>query len=381
MRIVVVSPQADTLLLFRGDLLEAMVRLGHDVLVLVPHVDEHERRELSHLGVGIKTVPIRRTGLNPFHDVLATAALVRAIRGYGPEVVLAYAAKPVIYGLIAARIARVPLRAAIITGVGSALRPYSASRGRWLSAIVRWLYVVALKGAQVVFFQNPDDERLFQRYGLIASSTIIQRINGSGVNLERYQPTELPPPPIVFLMIARLLRDKGVHEYIAAARMVRERLPECRVQLLGGLDVNPSSITAAELAGWLSDGAIEYLGSTRDVRPYIAGAHACVLPSYGEGMPRSVLECMAMGRPAIVTDVPGCRETVEPGRNGILVPPRDAESLAAAMIELASDPQRLAHMGQESRRRCETRFDVQHVNATIMDTLGIRATVPHHSLR
>jgi len=285
---------------------------------------------------------------------------------------LVYAAKPVIYGLLAARLAGVPLRAAMITGVGSALSGSSGLRRSALAVTMRRLYAVALGQADVVFFQNPDDERLFRSMGLVGDRHRVVRINGSGVDLERYVPAPMPPAPITFLMIGRLIREKGIGEYVEAARRVLGAQPHVRIQLLGPLDPNPGGISARDLEVLRAEGAVEYLGSTADVRPFIARAHVCVLPSYyGEGVPHSVLEAMAMGRPVLTTDVPGCRETVVFGRNGYLVPPRDAGALAQTMLKMLLEPERLEAMGRQSRAIAEERFDVHSVNRAILCAMGL----------
>ena len=320
LRVAVVGETAESILSFRGDLLRSMAASGHEVLAIAPEHDASARAAVEAMGVAFATVPLHRAGMNPLHDVTTVVSLTRAFREFRADVVLVYAAKPVVYGLIAARLARVRLRVALITGVGSALAGGPGVRRRTLSMLLRSLYAVGLRQAQLVFFQNPDDERLFRSLGLVRNHHRVVRVNGSGVDLARFSLVPLPPPPVTFLMIGRLIRDKGVGEYVEAARRVRHAHPEVRIQLLGALDLNPSRISAQELEAWRAEGAIEYLGSTSDVRPFLSRAHVCVLPSYGEGMPRSVLEAMAMGRAVLTTDVPGCRETVEDGRNGFLVP-------------------------------------------------------------
>ena len=244
-----------------------------------------------------------------------------------------------------------------------------------VSLLLRRLYALALRQARVVFFQNPDDEALFRRLGLVGSGQFVQRINGSGVKLSHYAPAPFPAsPPVTFLMISRLLRDKGVVEYVEAARAVRATNPEARFRLLGGLDPNPSAIKKEELAAWQAEGIIEYLGTVQDVRPALAACHVYVLPSYAEGTPRSVLEAMATGRPILTTDVPGCRETVNPGSNGVLVKARDAGALAEGMrgmIERAKSPGTLETMGQASRELAEQKFDVRAVNRVILDSMGL----------
>jgi glycosyltransferase involved in cell wall biosynthesis len=203
----------------------------------------------------------------------------------------------------------------------------------------------------------------------------VVQVGGSGVDLARFASAPLPPGPPTFLLIARLLRDKGVVEYVEAARRVRKRRPDARFQLLGPLDPNPAAISRAELEAWVAEGAIEYLGETRDVRPYLAKATVYVLPSYyREGLPRSIVEAMAMGRPIITTDAPGCRETTVDGQNGYLVPSRDSAALAAAAMRFADDPA-LAHaMGRRSRQIAEARFDVNRINAALL--AAMRLDVP-----
>jgi len=370
-RVAVVGGFAESLLTFRGEMLRSMAAHGHQVLALAPENDTRVRATLESMGVAYASIPLRRAGTNPLRDVITTLSLARTFRRFQADAVLVYAAKPVVYGLIAARLAGVRLRAAMITGVGSALAGGPGLRRRVLATLLRILYGVALRQVDVVFFQNPDDENFFRSMGLVGDRHRIVRINGSGVDLERFSPAPLPPAPITFLMIGRLIRDKGVGEYVEAARSVHRAHPKVRFQLLGALDPNPSAISSRELDAWREEGVIEYLGVTTDVRPFLAAAHVCVLPSYGEGMPRSVLEAMAMGRAILTTDVPGCRETVVGGRNGLIVPARDARALAEGMLQMLTEPGRLESMGRESRRIAEDLFDVHTVNRAILGAMGL----------
>jgi glycosyltransferase involved in cell wall biosynthesis len=226
-----------------------------------------------------------------------------------------------------------------------------------------------------VFFQNPDDERYFVRSGMVSGRQRRVRINGSGVDLARFAAAPLPDGPVTFLLIARLIREKGIIEYVEAARLVKARHPGVRVQLLGSLDSNPTAIAAAEVDSWHKAGLIEYLGAVEDVRPILRQAHVSVLPSfYGEGVPRSLIEALSMGRAIVTTDMPGCRETVDRGRNGILVPPRDVGALADAMIRLVESPHELKAMAMAGRAVAEERFDVREVNRVILEAMGLRAS-------
>ena len=372
MKVAVVGGIAGSLVTFRGEMLRSMAAHGHEVLALAPESDPVVRETLESMGVAYQTARIYRTGTSPLRDGATVISLARRFRAFRPDAVLAYTAKPVIYGSIAARLTGVPVRAAMITGVGSGFAGGPGLRPRTLALVLRRLYRIGLRQAHIVFFQNPDDERLFRSMGLVGDRNRVVRINGSGVDLDRFLPAPLPPPPITFLMIARLLREKGVWEFAEAALRVRRAHPEARFQLLGPLDSNPTAITPRQLEELQDVGVVEYLGSTADVRPFLARAHVCVLPSYyGEGVPHTLLEAMAMGRALLTTDAPGCRETVEVGRNGLLVRQRDAADLAEGMLRLLAVPEQLELMGRQSRIIAEERFDVQSVNRVILATMGL----------
>ena len=374
MRIVVVSGSSQSLTNFRGEMLRAMASNGHRVLGLGPEDEPRVRAALGSMGVGFDTAPISRHSVNPLRDLRATVALARRFRRFRADVTLTYSPKPVIYGTLAAWLAGVPLRSAMITGVGSALGGSQVGlRRRALGWVMLALYRLALSRAHVVFFQNPDDERLFRSKRLIGEHQRVVRIRGSGVDLAHYSPVPLPTGPVVFLMISRLIRDKGTVEFVEAARAVRQGRPDVRFLLLGGEDPNPSAVPAEQVEAWRREGAVEILAPVRDIRPVIARCHVVVLPSYSEGMPRSVLEGMAMGRAILTTDAPGCRETVDPGRNGLLVPVRDAAALAEGMQALLSDAEHLGQLGRESRIMAEERFDVHEVNKVILASLGLSA--------
>jgi glycosyltransferase involved in cell wall biosynthesis len=367
MKIVVMASYARSLVILRRHLLAALAARGHEVIALAPDDVPEVREELGRIGVAFRTIALERTGTNPWRDLRAVAGLVALLRELRPGAMLSYTAKPVIYGGLAARAAGVPHVFALVTGLGYAFIEQGTLRGRLVGALVRRLYRASLGGAEAVLFQNADDRDLFRELGLIGSAAVTKTVitDGSGVDLAAFAVAPLPARP-VFLLIGRLLRDKGVVEYAAAARIVRRAVPEARCLLLGPYDTNPTALARSEIEGWVREGIVEYLGETTDVRPHIAAASVVVLPSYREGIPRSVLEGMAMGRAIVATDVPGCRQTVEDGVTGDLVPARDAEALAAAMLRLARDPEKVAAMGAAGRARAAARFGVERVTQTIL---------------
>lgn len=327
------------------------------------------RLELEARGVTVHEIPLRRTGTNPLADLrlmFHMACLMSRIR---PDRVLGYTIKPVIYGTLAATFAGVPMRFALITGLGYAFQG-DGERGL-LRVLVQRLYSLALRGTQTTFFQNPDDESLFRTLELLPSSVRSCVVNGSGVDVAAFNVAPLPTETR-FLLIARLLGDKGVREYVEAARKVRTRYPEVVFSLVGWIDENPDAIRKDELDAWITEGVIEYLGRLKDVRSAIADCSVYVLPSYREGTPRTVLEAMAMGRAVITTDAPGCRETVVNGENGILVPVKAVDELADAMLRFMEQPELAFRMGQRSRQIAEEKYDVHQVNAVMLREMGIQ---------
>lgn len=351
-------------------MLAGMVARGHSVLAMAPNTDDHTPAQLGALGVAFQAAPIDRTGMNPLRDMRDLVRLARALRAADPDLILAYTIKPVIYGTLAAWLAGIPSRHVMITGRGSSLQGRSL-RDRCLLLLITGLYRLALGKVKGVFFQNKDDHQFFLDNHLLPASTPCTLINGSGVDLDYYR--EYPQPvgnPIV-LMVSRVMRDKGVLEFVEAARQVRAQLPAARFQLLGPIDSNPTALSAKQVQQWVDEGTIEYLGTTHDVRPYIQDAHLVVLPSYSEGTPRSLLEAMAMGRPIVTTLAPGCNTTVVPGRNGRMVPVRDDKALAEAIADLLKNPAVLVRMGKESRQLAEEKFNVHDVNEVIFRALGV----------
>lgn len=371
-RVLVIGGYPRSLMNFRGKLLETLRARGHEVMACAGGEDVATRAYLDRQHIGYFSLPLQRAGMNPLSDFLLLFRLFRLMRRLKPEVVLAYTVKPVIYGMLAARLAGVSRRYALITGLGYAFAEDSTFHQRLAGRLVRGLYRLALAGSPAVIFQNEDDREFFYAQRVLPRTAHTVRVMGSGVDLAHFTPAAFAPEPITFLLMARLIVEKGVRDFTEAAQQLKRRYPQARFALLGRLDANPHSITRAELDSWLATGAIEHWGETPDVRDYIARAHVFVLPTYyREGVPRSIQEAMALGRPIITTDTPGCRDTVEHGVNGFRVPARNPEALAAAMESFIKDPALAARMGGESRRLVTERFDVNRVNAAMLKAMDL----------
>lgn len=369
-RIMVIASFAPSLVNFRGDMLRAFVARGHEVVCLSPAPDAKTLAALADVGAVHRTYPLQRAGLNPLRDLKTYRALRRIMREEKPDRVLAYTIKPVVYGCRAARKEGVPGIYAMITGLGTAFLD-GGGRERLLGTVAGFLYRRALAGCRRVFFQNPDDRDLFLARRLVERAKCLL-INGSGINLDRFPMVPVPPAPPVFLLIARLMADKGVHEFASAAARIRARYPAARFRLVGYFEDHPRAVARDEVDRWVDAGTLAYLGTADDVRPHLGECTVYCLPTtHREGLPRTVLEAMATGRAIVTTDVPGCRETVVEGENGHLVPPGDADALAAALARYCEDPGLAVRHGAASRRLAEQRFDVHRVNEAIVAGMEI----------
>jgi glycosyltransferase involved in cell wall biosynthesis len=372
-RFLLVAGYAESVVRFRGQLIRDLGDAGYEVHVAAPGVREGGSlaAEIAGIGAVPHSFSLARGGMSPLGDVRSFGELVALMRSIRPVAFLGYTIKPIVYGGLAARVCGVPHRFALVTGLGQAFDP---DQPAWLRSLVGQLYRAALPGADVVFFQNPDDERVFRRMGIMASHARSLVVAGSGVDTEEYRQATIPPRP-AFLLIARLIAAKGVREYVEAARRVRTSHPEVPFRLAGWIDAGNGSISEAELESWQEEGTIDFLGHLADVRQAIAEASVFVLPSYyGEGTPRVILEAMAMGRAIITTDSPGCRETVKDEVNGLLVPPRDVEALAAAMLRLVENAATVTFMGEQSRARAVGTYDVRRVNEAMLAAMSVTAT-------
>ncbi|MCV2361796.1 glycosyltransferase family 4 protein [Paucibacter sp. TC2R-5] len=371
MRIAVVSNTAWYLFNFRLNLMHSLIAAGHSVVAVAPE-DVYCERILT-AGVNFENVQISGGGTNPFKEILSVIGLWRVIRRHRIDLVLSYTPKGNLYSALACILRGVPF-VPNVSGLGRAFIRKSPAT---LAAQV--LYKLTFGRAYRVFFQNLDDMGVFVNAGLVHTKNA-ERLPGSGVDLTRFVPA---PPPIrshaapVFLLVARMLWDKGVGEYVEAARKVRALHPECRFQLLGFLDVaNPSAISRKQMDEWVTEGVVDYLGKTDDVRPHIFNADCVILPSYREGVPRTLLEAAATARPVITTDAPGCRDTVIDGQTGFLCRPADTADLVEKILKFVSlTHDQRASMGRNGRAFAEENFSEHFVIERYLKVVGaIRAS-------
>jgi glycosyltransferase involved in cell wall biosynthesis len=346
-----VSNYGWTLFNFRRRLIAAL--LAHDIDVAVQTEFDGYEGKLGLPAARVLPLKIDRKGVNPFRDLRTLLSVWRAIRSFRAELCLLFTIKPIVYGGLACRLSCTSY-VANVTGLGTAF-----IGRRWLRWIAVLLYRISLRSAHRVFFQNNTDLELFVHQKIVKAGQAAL-LPGSGVDLERFEAAAYPAgPEIRFVLIARMLWDKGVGEFASAARLARRANPQARFQLLGPVDaVNRSAIPRETIQQWVREGTLEYLGETDDVRPFIAAAHCVVLPSYREGTPRSLLEAAAMGRPVIATDAVGCRDVVDQRSTGLLCAAGDANDLARRIIEMASlSPHQRADMGLRGRRKVEQQYD------------------------
>lgn len=358
---------------FRGPLIAELAARGHEVHVAAPNLlsDTATCQWLAKRSIECHDVPLARAGISPISDIRTLFVLFLLMRQIRPVLFLGYTIKPVIWGLIASSMSGVSRRVALITGLGYAFTGQARGKRAIVRKLAQRLYARALKGATLVFFQNPDDRETFNQLNLLPQDTPTVIVNGSGVDTDAFTPVPFPDGQICFLLIARLFGDKGIREYVAAARVLRAKGYLAEFHLVGGLDSNPDGIPSTEVQSWHDDRTIVWHGPLNDVRPAIAAAHVYVLPSYREGTPRTVLEAMSMGRPIITTDAPGCRETVVAGENGFFVPVRDSEALANAMRQFIDNPSLIIAFGKRSNRIAVEKYDVHKVNAVMLKEMGL----------
>lgn len=376
-KFILFASHANSVLNFRQNLINDLNRQSLDVHIVIPKLcsvnDRGVISKIERLGVTVHEVDLNRTGLNPILDFITLLRIIIIFRKVKPEYILSYTIKPVIYGSFAARLLGIKHCFALITGLGLVFNEGAGVKHKVLLYVVKYLYKIGLSGTEKVFFQNPDDSRLFCSLKIInvEKSCVV---NGSGVDLNYYKFFISPKnKEVSFLMMARLLNSKGVRIYFEAAKNIKALYPDIIFFLAGNIDdLNNDSISKVELDSWVKSGVIDYYGSLKDVRSAIVNCSVYVLPSfYREGVPRSILEAMSTGRAIITTDTPGCRETVVNGKNGYLIAPKSAPDLVNSMLNFVKNPNIISDMGIKSREIAEEKYDVKKVNLKMLRTMKI----------
>lgn len=365
-KIAILCNTSSFLLRARTELIHSLQASGAEVIAVTPR--DESSASLEPMGVRWREWGLEGQALNPFKDFASIVELHGILKEERPDAVLNFTIKPVLYGSLVAAWLGVPRVVSMITGMGSIFLP-GGLRQRLLLAAVKVVYRRAMRRNDRVIFQNDEDLDYFVHQRFLNRDKAV-RINGSGVNLSFFTPRPGEAVPGSFLLVARMIKEKGLQEFVQAARAVKSRHPSATFTLVGPIDNNPGAISREEIAAWEREGVIRYEGVQADVRPFIARTAVYVLPTYYlEGTPRSILEALAMAKPVITTDWRGCRDTVRNGYNGFLVPPKDAAALEQAMECFLNEPGLADHMGLASRRRAETEFDVVAVNAQVIQAL------------
>lgn len=371
MKIAIISSDASSLNNFRGPLIAELVQRGHQVYAFAPDYQAQSRAEMVKLGAVPVEYSLVRSSTNPIREIFSIIQLRKKLIFYQPDVCLSYFVKPVIYGTIAAWLANVKYRYGLIEGLGFAFTT-SVGQNKFRNRLQKIISILArfsFSKLDRLVFLNPDDLNEFVQLKLLDADKAYL-LGAIGLDLNFWQPAPFPKGPTTFILVARLLKDKGIFEYANAARIVKQSYPNTKFILVGTHDENPAAIPLNAIETWVDEGLFEWPGFV-DVKLWLAKAHVFVLPSYREGVPRSTQEAMALGRPVITTDVAGCRETVVQGQNGYLVPPRDPSALADSMIKFISNPLLIPKMGKESRIFAETKFDVTKQNLKLLNCMMI----------
>lgn len=366
-RILIVASHAGSLIHFRGDFIDSLVASEYDVYAAAPNMDKETINSLQKLRAVPIEYKLHGTGLNPIKDIRSIFQLRDIIRTYDIDLVFPYTIKPVIYSSIAARLTNTPI-ISLITGLGFAFSA-SSFKSKVLQLITEFLYKVSIQRNSVIIFQNPDDRQLFIERNLISKNQITALVSGSGVNLARYpyRLKEKFSDNLKFVMVARMIIEKGINIYIDSAKEIKQKFPNAEFHVIGAPVDAPSAIKLEYLEELDSKGIIIYHGHQADVSSLLHDFDVFVLPTfYREGIPRSILEALSIGMPIITTNTPGCRETIKNGMNGFLIEPKDQKSLTQAMIELLEKPNLVASMGKVSRSLAEEKFNVTIINHELL---------------
>lgn len=369
MKILVLSVHTPSLFWFRMNMMQTFLENGHSVVAVGSEPEDAWAEKFEAKGIEYRQIPVSRNGMNPLEDLKTQRAMEMLFREIHPDKIFAYQAKAIVYGAVAAKKCGISEFYALVAGLGSIFRG-SGIKNSLVRSVLTVQYKIACNFSRAVLFQNEDDRSEFVNRGIVNREKT-RIIHGSGVDIHHFAEMPLPQSP-GFLFVGRLIKDKGVREYLEACRIVKRECPDALCMLVGPFDSNPSALSAEELDEFTKDGTVAYYGEQQDVRPYLEKTSVYVLPSYHEGTPKSVLEAMAAGRAVVTTDAPGCRETVTNGVNGFLVEPKNANAVAEAMLRLANDPALCRTFGKNSRKIAVEKYDVDKVNASIIEIMSIK---------
>ena len=365
-KIIIVTALSDSLINFRGDLIQSMKDKFYKVITISPGPSMEYAKVFQEKKILNIPINFKKNRINVFQDLFSLIRLFKIFKQESPEIILSYTIKPVIWSGLVAKFCKIDFYA-LITGLGYSFHGKSFKR-KLLKKLVIFLYKIALKNSKAVIFQNNDNLNFFVKEGIVPRSKT-HLVNGSGVDIEKFNVVSFPKNDVHFLCISRLLSEKGLREYAAAAQIVKKKFPNAIFNLVGPKDTSFDSISLDEVNSWSN--YIDYKGSTMDVRPHIKAAHVYVLPSYHEGLPRSSLEAMSMGRPILTTDATGCKETVINNVNGFKVPIRSVDMLAEKMIWFIENSNQIELMGIESRNIVLNKFNVHMVNIKMLEILDL----------
>ena len=375
-KIILIGTVASSFYGFRADLIHTLLKIGYQVYAFTSEYTAEDLKKIEKLGATPVTYTLNRGGLNPLADMIATYKLSKKIKAINPDLVFSYFSKPVIFGTLAAKLAKVPHVIGMLEGLGYTFteQPEGLSKKTQLIKKIQvFLYKIALPQLDQLIFLNPDDPKdLLEKYAINVKK--VEVLGGIGLNLQDYpyQPLNNIHSPLKFLFIGRLLKEKGIHEFVQAAKLVKKIYPDTEFTVLGAIDHhNLGALQQSDLDTLISSNIIQYPGHVSNIKDWIADSHVFVLPSYREGVPRSTQEAMATGRAIITTDVPGCRETVVDGVNGFLVPKWNPEALAEKMIYFIEHPEQVRLVGAESYKIAVEKFDAEKVNQRLVNMLGL----------
>jgi len=375
-KVVFIGTVASSFYGFRADLIITLLKKGHQVYAFTSEYVAEDLKKIEKLGATPITYTLNRGGLNPLADIISTYNLSKKIKAINPDLVFSYFSKPVIFGSLAAKLAKAPRVVGMLEGLGYTFtaQPEGLSKKTQLIKKIQvFLYRIALPQLDQLIFLNPDDPKdLLEKYAINVKK--IEVLGGIGLNLKDYpyQPLSNIHLPLKFLFIGRLLKEKGIHEFVQAAKLVKKIYPDTKFTVLGAIDPhNLGALQQTELDTLISSNIIQCPGHVSNIKDWIADNHVFVLPSYREGVPRSTQEAMAIGRAIITTDVPGCRETIVDGVNGFLVPKWNPEALAEKMIYFIEHPEQIRLMGAESYKIAIKKFDADKVNQRLVNILGL----------